>query len=179
MLTLFDLAKGLTSEMRLTDIADVIAKHLRRRVPCSACVFYVYDQATDELLAAHAVGDNVGFMAGVRLSLGERLSGWVAANRQTIRNSDAALDLGEAVRSITPRLRSCLSTPLTIDGDLVGVLTCSFCPAKITSARITSGLSRRLLSRCLPSILQWARFISPPEGSDPQHSHRTARSRAT
>ncbi len=123
MLTLFDLAKGLTSEMRLTDIADVIAKHLRRLIPCSACVLYIYDQATDELVAAHAVGDNVGFMAGVRLSLGERLSGWVAANRQTIRNSDAALDLGEAVRSIVPRLRSCLSTPLTMQGDLVGVLT--------------------------------------------------------
>ncbi len=123
MLTLFDLARGLTSEMELSDTADVIAKHLRRLIPCSACVLYLYDPDADELVAVHAVGENIGLMSGVRLSLGERLSGWVGANRQTIRNSDAALDLGEAVRSTNPRLRSCLSTPLTFEGDLVGVLT--------------------------------------------------------
>lgn len=123
MLALFDLARGLTSEMSLPDVADVIAKHLRRLIPCSVCVFYVYDTESDQLVAAHAVGDSVGVMSGVRLSLGERLSGWVAANRQTIRNSDAALDLGEVARASTPRLRSCLSTPLAVDVELVGVLT--------------------------------------------------------
>ena len=57
------------------------------------------------------------------LGLGQRLSGWVAANRQSIRNSDPVLDLGEAARAIAPRPRSCLSAPLLIDKELVGVLT--------------------------------------------------------
>jgi GAF domain-containing protein len=55
----------------------------------------------------------------MKIRMGERLSGWVAACRQTISNSDAALDLYD--RNI--KLGSALSTPL-MDGDrLVGVLT--------------------------------------------------------
>jgi diguanylate cyclase (GGDEF)-like protein len=57
----------------------------------------------------------------MRMALGQRLSGWVAANRKTIANSDAALDLGDSLRDGV-RLRSCLSTPLISDGELVGVV---------------------------------------------------------
>ena len=60
---------------------------------------------------------------GLRIPLGQRLSGWVAANRQTIVNSDPRLDLGDVARHLTPRLRSCLSTPLLSNDELVGVLT--------------------------------------------------------
>ena len=121
MLTLFDLARGLTSLMSFQDVGDVIAKHLRRLVPCSLCVFFVYDMESDDLVAAHASGDNAALVSGLRIGLGQRLSGWVAANRQSIRNSDPVLDLGEAARAIAPRPRSCLSAPLLIDKELVGV----------------------------------------------------------
>jgi diguanylate cyclase (GGDEF)-like protein/putative nucleotidyltransferase with HDIG domain len=123
MLTLFDLARGLTSLMSLQDVGDMIANHLRRLVPCSLCVFFVYDVDSDDLVAAHASGDYAALVSGLRIGLGQRLSGWVAANRQSIRNSDPVLDLGEVARAIAPRPRSCLSTPLLIDKDLVGVLT--------------------------------------------------------
>jgi len=56
---------------------------------------------------------------GTSMGMGERLSGWVAACRQTITNSDAALDLYD--RGV--KLGSALSTPL-MDGDrVVGVFT--------------------------------------------------------
>ena len=38
-------------------------------------------------------------------------------------NSDPVLDLGDMARTVTPRLRNCLSSPLILDGELVGVLT--------------------------------------------------------
>ena len=101
----------------------MIAKHLKRLIPCSLCVFFVYDMDSDELVATHSSGDNAALVSGLRIVLGQRLSGWVAANRQSIRNSDPVLDLGEAARAIAPRPRSCLSTPLLIDKELVGVLT--------------------------------------------------------
>jgi diguanylate cyclase (GGDEF)-like protein/putative nucleotidyltransferase with HDIG domain len=123
MLTLFDLARGLVSPMSLPDIGDLISKHLRRLVPCSLCVFFVYDVEHDELISAHAAGDQAALLSGLRIGLGQRLSGWVAANRQSIRNSDPALDLGDSARSMNPRPRSCLSTPLLTNGNLTGVLT--------------------------------------------------------
>ena len=121
MLSLYELARTLAGQVSLGDAGDVIAKHLRRLIPSSLCVFYVYDQHADELVADHVVGD-APFVKGLRIPLGQRLSGWVAANRQTICNSDPALDFGNDARS-NPALRSCLSTPLLSKDKLVGVLS--------------------------------------------------------
>jgi GGDEF domain-containing protein len=123
MLLLYELAQGLSGETDLADAADLISKHLRRLVPATTCVFFVYDADADELIAAHAAGENAAHFTSIRIATGQRLSGWVAANRQTILNSDPILDLGEVARVLRPPLRSCLSTPLSVGGELVCVLT--------------------------------------------------------
>jgi putative nucleotidyltransferase with HDIG domain len=123
MLVLYDLARELAGRLDLIDAGDLIAKHLRRIIPTTTTVFYIYDEDADELRAAHGSGDNPGRFSGIRISRGQRLTGWVAANHQTIVNSDPYLDLGEVARSVAPRLRSCLSTPLLDKNQLVGVLS--------------------------------------------------------
>src|SRR5205814_58400 len=50
-------------------------------------------------------------------------SGWVAAQRQVILNSEAALDLGDRARTAIPPVESCLSLPLVTGDALVGTLT--------------------------------------------------------
>jgi diguanylate cyclase (GGDEF)-like protein len=122
-LVLYDLAIGLTGHLDVGDVGDVIAKHLRRVVPATVVVFYIYDVDTDDLVSSHAAGTHASHLIGLRIPRGERLSGWVAANKQTIVNADPALDLGEVGRELKPRLRSCLSTPLVSGQDLIGVLT--------------------------------------------------------
>jgi len=122
-LTLFELARALTPPKTFTEAADVICRHLKRLVPCSLCVIFVHDTEADEIVALHSAGDNASFVSGLRMGVGQRLSGWVAAHRQTIRNSDPVLDLGDAARSMEPRPRSCLSTPLQVENELIGVLT--------------------------------------------------------
>ena len=63
MLTLFDLARGLNNQMSVQDAGDVIAKHLRRLVPTSLLVFFLYDSESDELVAAHASGEHAGWVS--------------------------------------------------------------------------------------------------------------------
>jgi diguanylate cyclase (GGDEF)-like protein len=123
MLVLYDLAKSLTTNIELADVGDVISKHLRRVVPASTCAFYIFDPDLDELVVTYATGENSSHLMGFRIPRGERLTGWVAANKQTIVNSDPVLDLGDIARSIKPRLHSCLSTPLLAGDQLIGVLT--------------------------------------------------------
>jgi putative nucleotidyltransferase with HDIG domain len=123
MLALYQLAQGLTAHLDVADAAELIAKHLRRVVPASTTVFYIHDTLADELYVAHAAGDGASHFAGLRIPRGQRLSGWVAANHQSILNSDPVLDLGDAARSLRPPLRSCLSAPLLIGETLIGVLT--------------------------------------------------------
>lgn len=123
MLTLFELAKGLTADTRFSAVCDGMFAHVRRLVPASLCVFYVYEAQGDELNAAYVSGDSSPLVSGIRIGIGQRVSGWVAAHRQPIRNSDATLDLGKAARVMPARPKSCLSVPVLNDTALVGVLT--------------------------------------------------------
>jgi putative nucleotidyltransferase with HDIG domain len=122
MQTLYELARAVAKQTNLTDTTDVFARHLKRLIPSSLCVVYVFDPSTDDIEARHAVGDGAALVRGIRMTLGTRLSGWVAANRQTICNSDPVLDLGDAARSHALNLRSCLSTPLISGDTLLGVI---------------------------------------------------------
>ena len=107
----------------LSSVGEVILGYATSTIPCSLGVFYLYDSKRDELTAARASGIGVSLADNLRIALGQKLSGWVAANRQTIRNSDPMLDLGEGARSDTLRLRSSLSTSIVCRGDLLGVLS--------------------------------------------------------
>jgi putative nucleotidyltransferase with HDIG domain len=96
-------------------------------------VFYQYDASNDELVAHHVVGTEGAGVAGTRMALGQNLSGWVAANRQCIVNSDAALDLGDTVSLFVPRLLHCLSIPVSNGAQLIGTLSL-YSPIPFSSA---------------------------------------------
>jgi putative nucleotidyltransferase with HDIG domain len=121
--TLYGMVGALASQPSLSATAETVARHIRRLVPHSLLVMFLYDHEHDELEARQASGDAADLVMGMRIPRGQRLSGWVAANRQTIANSDPRLDLGDIARSASPRLTSALSTALVCDSHLVGVLT--------------------------------------------------------
>jgi diguanylate cyclase (GGDEF)-like protein len=123
LLALFELSTAISGQACINDTAEVITNHIRRIVPFTQSVLFIYDQGTDDLEARHASGDASPAVKGFRIPLGQRISGWVAVNRQTALNSDPSLDLGDAARSFTPRLKSTLSTPIIYLNDLVGVLS--------------------------------------------------------
>jgi hypothetical protein len=100
-----------------SDIATAIGEVIR----FSLGVLFLNDVATNELEAAYVFGDSPAFVRGLRIPLGQRLSGWVAVNGQTIINSDAALDLGDIARAAG--LRVCLSTPLISKDQIPGVIS--------------------------------------------------------
>jgi putative nucleotidyltransferase with HDIG domain len=123
ILALSELAGALSGQASVAHTGDIIASHLRRLIPFALSVVYLYDDAKDDLVVMHALGDEGDLTSALRVPLGQRLSGWVAANRQTIINSDPMLDFGEAARTGGQRLRNCLSTPLVSNDQLVGVLS--------------------------------------------------------
>jgi putative methionine-R-sulfoxide reductase with GAF domain len=103
---------------------------LRSRIPASTFVFYGYVQERDAIVAIYATGDGATDFRRLEIPLGERLSGWVAATRETIVNSDARLDLEEAARDGSA-LRSALAVPVEADGRVVAVL--SFYAAEVNA----------------------------------------------
>ena len=163
-LVLYDLARSVSADIDLEAIGSLVSNYTRRIVPASTCVIYAYEATTDELLAVYASGEHSVQFSGLRILRGQRLTGWVAANKQTISNSDPVLDLGEIARSTRPRLRSCLSTPLISSAELVGVLTLySPQPAVFSDnhRRIVEAVARQI-STSLRQALQ------PPSGKEMQ-----------
>lgn len=103
-------------------VAESLWRHLRSRLPACAFVLYAHDLDRDTLVAVHAAGEDVTTLRGVEMPVGERLSGWVAATRQIVLNSDARLDLDERDRDAS-LLRSALAVPVEADGRVCGVLS--------------------------------------------------------
>jgi putative nucleotidyltransferase with HDIG domain len=105
------------------DIAELSWYHLRQMVPVTALALYGYDNVADEIVALALIGPTGPVQFRGRTAVGQGLSGWVAASRQPILNSDPRLDLGGAIADLPADLSSAASLPLTLDDQLVGVLT--------------------------------------------------------
>ena len=119
LLAIISLSRVVAGEATFADAAALATTPLSRILPETTFAFYIHDAGSGHLVARHAMGEHAAVLRGTSVAMSERLSGWVAACRQTISNSDAALDLYD--RGI--KLGSALSTPL-MDGErLVGVLT--------------------------------------------------------
>lgn len=123
MLALFDLTRELAGKGNLMLAGETLIKHLKRLIPFSVAVLYVFDDLRNELVARYASGDHAGLTSELRIAVGHHLSGWVAANRRTVVNSDASLDFGCVANSFSPPLKSSLSSPIVFTNKLLGVLT--------------------------------------------------------
>jgi hypothetical protein len=108
-----------------TDAMNALTKCVRQLTPSTVCAYFQYMPAADELVCVYASGEENRALVGLAIRPGERITGWVAANRKTISNSDATLDLGEAVTLLRPQPRSTISAPVMspLNDGLHGVLT--------------------------------------------------------
>ena len=113
-----------------------ISRYLAAVAPGAVCVLYGHEAEQARLVASSVSSPEHEFLLrDISMPLGDRLTGWVGANRQAILNSDPGLDLGDMAEAWHPRLRSCFATPLVSGDLLLGVLSV-YSPDK-------QGLSRR------------------------------------
>jgi putative nucleotidyltransferase with HDIG domain len=112
-----------TGETTVQKLCATIDTHLTKLIHPSIWIFFAYNGSSDELEARFVSHATWAHLAGCRIKVGERLSGWVAAHRQTIVNSDPRLDIGDISNSVAPPLSSSMSTPLLAGEELIGVLT--------------------------------------------------------
>jgi putative nucleotidyltransferase with HDIG domain len=120
---LSELARTIEEAHTESQALEGAARNMRDFVPASVYILYTYNLDSDSLEARYTWGDETGLMRGLTMPLGERISGWSAANRRTAVNSDAHLDLGGLADSFDPPLNCALSTPLMIGDRLVAVLS--------------------------------------------------------
>jgi putative nucleotidyltransferase with HDIG domain len=123
VLAFVSLARLASGDVTLGDVLALSSKLIHDIMPAVTGAWYIHDTRSNRLTVTEAFGPAVHVLGDMALGVGERLTGWVAANRQLVVNSDAALDLGERAASIKPPLLSCMSVPLMSGDSLLGVLT--------------------------------------------------------
>src|SRR5688572_163553 len=117
--------QGVLEATSTIDAMNTLSQCVRQLTPSMVCTYFQYMPAADELVCVYASGDDNRALVGLTIRPGERVTGWVAANRKAISNSDAMLDLGESATLVKPQPRSTISAPVVLgnEGDLHGVLT--------------------------------------------------------
>jgi len=104
-------------------ILDAAAQSLRQLTPATVYALYEYDSQADSITCSETVGDSQNLLKGLTIRLGERVTGWTAANNRTAINSHASLDLAQIATFFAPPLRSTISAPLMEGDKLIGALT--------------------------------------------------------
>jgi putative nucleotidyltransferase with HDIG domain len=123
LLAAYDLGRAIAAARDGADVAVILQKHLQLHLPAAVVAIYVYDSRSDSIVLRHAVGSELRAFADLRIALGDGISGWVAANRQSMINADPRLDLQERADRLSPPLRSCLAVPiLSGHGEIAGVI---------------------------------------------------------
>jgi putative nucleotidyltransferase with HDIG domain len=121
LLIFSSLLTNIPGQVGSADIAELSWFNLRQMLPVSILGLFGHDKELDEVVCLALVGPTGPLHLQLRHPVGHGVSGWVAATRQPILNSDPKLDLGSIAD--TRGLRSAASMPLLIDDQLVGVLT--------------------------------------------------------
>ena len=121
---LFRLCRSVSSHLfrNTPDALPAAMKSLTGAVQSDLAVVFVHNAKAECLVPAYFSRAVEPAFAGFFIPVGQRLSGWVGANRVSVLNANPALDYGETDATHLDGFRSVLSVPLALGDVLVGVL---------------------------------------------------------
>jgi putative nucleotidyltransferase with HDIG domain len=112
---LVEMLENLTGVLSRRELLSIFAGRLQELIP-SDCMA-VYSRCDDTLCPEFAAGTHVETLSSLKVTVGEGLSGWVAANGRPIVNGNPSVDASELAG-----LKSALAIPLEGPEDMAGVL---------------------------------------------------------
>jgi putative nucleotidyltransferase with HDIG domain len=116
-----ELRRDLPRATSLAEAADILFRHLKRVVPATSLALYLPRPDANEISVVACSGVVASAIDGLRVPIGERISGWVFAHAQAVLNSDAALELGPVAKGFAIPLRYAAAVPV-LDGKVVAVI---------------------------------------------------------
>lgn len=138
----------LASSLNLRDTVPDLARSLEPVVPHDTLALYVF--RNDRLEAEQVSGASVAVFQGLRMSLGQGLSGWVAEARKPVINGNPGVEpVSPVMTKRLERLKSALAVPLEGSQGVVGVFTLYAQPAEAfhrDHLRLLTALAPRLAS---------------------------------
>ncbi len=121
MQVLSEFGVKLGDALSLEDLISLLAVRIRHFIPHDSLAVYVL--RGEVLVPEFVSGDNFRLFSGLKIPIGEGLSGWVAQNEKPILNGNPSVEpgyLNDPTKYST--LRSALAVPLAGKSSVVGVL---------------------------------------------------------
>ncbi|MBI4889588.1 MAG: diguanylate cyclase [Acidobacteria bacterium] len=119
---LFEIAQGLVSAQSLSDMCEGLIPRLKMLLQFEALAIYVKRGETLENI--HSWGDDAELFRSLQIPVGQGISGWVAENREPLRNGNPSVEPGYLNDSQVFSIhRSAMAVPLDGAGGVIGVLT--------------------------------------------------------
>ncbi len=116
------ISESVGKTLNVSDTLSLVTAKINNLVPNDGCAVFLAHPHTDVLLPCNTSGDLTEELDHLRVTIGDEVTGWVAANNRTLANVSPAPDFADH-----PRLREtfhcCVSIPLNPDDRVVGVIT--------------------------------------------------------
>ena len=113
------------SALEIGQVMTIIMAGVRALLDVSVCSLWLIDPETNDLICRQATGHRYELVRGWRLSPGQGIANWVVRHDQSLIVADTRLDphhYKEIDDLIGLELRSILSVPLRIEGQVIGCL---------------------------------------------------------
>lgn len=117
-----ELRRDLPKATTVVGAANVLFGHLKRVVPAASLALFIPRKDTADLDVVACTGVGVSAIDGLKIQVGDRISGWAFAHKEAVVNSDATLELGPVARTLSVPLRYAIAVPV-IYRDPIGVVT--------------------------------------------------------
>jgi GAF domain-containing protein len=119
LLAFVSLARVTSRTATQRDVGILAWGYMRHLAPRTTFALFSVEPARGMLVSQYAAGPAAKTLEGLTIGIGQRVSGWVAANWRPMFNAEARLDLDDRNDDV----RFAASMPLVADDRLVGVLT--------------------------------------------------------
>ncbi len=117
-----EISRAVGRLLNVTETLTLLASKIQQLIHYDACAVSLVNSNNQQLECYHSSGTGADLLNGLRLRLGEGVTGWVAANHRALLNVSPAPDF-KTEPYLQEQLKSCLAVPLVLDKDVVGVIT--------------------------------------------------------
>ncbi|HUE90270.1 MAG TPA: diguanylate cyclase, partial [Vicinamibacterales bacterium] len=120
---LYEIAQTMGTSLGVADTMALISSKLSSLVPFTSCALFLFEEETDSLRCAFAIGVEADTINTMTVRSGQGLTGWVARNRRPLVNARPSADFEAAGFTLRPTaLQSALVAPLVFNDRFIGTL---------------------------------------------------------
>jgi putative nucleotidyltransferase with HDIG domain len=119
----YELVQALNGAGNRDQLMSAFSDKLSGIVSFDTCALTIIAPDTGQMFVDHATGHNSELIKGHQVTLGEGITGWVIANRESFSSNDPCLDFPVKMAESFGSYKTLAAFPLMKDGEQYGALT--------------------------------------------------------